>query len=425
MASEGSSDCGNRWIIAAAAVLMLVPAGATSAWSLFERQLVRIYYPGQLDRVTLTFTLATATFGISAFLGGLWMGRVTPRVVGVAGGFLYGLGVFLAAFSGHDLTFLYLCYGVVGGIGKGLIYIVPIAVLLKWFPDMRGLVTGIGLMGLGAGELLIAPLASDIIAARGVLSAFGILGVLYGLVVITMALFMKNPPSGYQVKTPRRSAAHAAHPATRAFTLREAVRSWQWYALLAMLLLNATAGYALLSQAASMSRAMTGASVVQATALVSLIAIPNAAGRVLWPWLSDHIGPRRVFLTLLLLQVVIFLLLPSAHNATAFAVLAGAVLLCYGGGFGTMPAFVADYFGAEHVGRVYGLLLAPIGVSALFGPWLLANTRQQAGSYAFALYVLAAVLLCGAILPWVIRPPTQPHTAGVVPDRGAAKQCAG
>jgi OFA family oxalate/formate antiporter-like MFS transporter len=220
------------------------------------------------------------------------------------------------------------------------------------------------------------------------------------------------------------SAVQIVHRSTRDFTLREALGAWQWYALLAMLLLNSIAGFALLSQAASLAAAMTSANVARATAVVSIIAVPNAAGRILWPWLADHIGPRWVFLLLFLLQTLWFLLLPSgpwAHSFVWFTALAGGALLCYGGGFGTKPVFSTDYFGDKRVGQVYSLLLVPVGIAALIGAWLLANSREHTGAYAPALYILTAILLASAVLSCIIRPP-HPHPAALAADHGGARE---
>src|SRR5256714_11004005 len=146
----------NRWFIALAGVLMQLALGAVYAWSVFRVPLAR-QFGWSTEEVTLTFTISIFVLGIAAFFGGLWMNRKGPRIVALTGGALYGLGVFLASFSANKLWWLYLSYGFIGGIGLGLGYIVPVATLVKWFPDRRGLITGIAVGGFGAGALITAP----------------------------------------------------------------------------------------------------------------------------------------------------------------------------------------------------------------------------------------------------------------------------
>jgi OFA family oxalate/formate antiporter-like MFS transporter len=183
----------NRWIIAAAGVFMQVALGAVYAWSVFRTPLVK-QFGWSVAEVTLTFTISIFVLGIAAFFGGLWLNRKGPRVVALTGGLLYGLGVFLASFSANKLWWLYLSYGLIGGIGLGFGYIVPVAVLVKWFPDRRGLITGIAVGGFGAGALITAPVATRLIQSVGVLTTFAYLGVAYLIVTVVAGLFMQNPP---------------------------------------------------------------------------------------------------------------------------------------------------------------------------------------------------------------------------------------
>jgi OFA family oxalate/formate antiporter-like MFS transporter len=295
------------------------------------------------------------------------------------------------------------------GVGLGLGYIVPVATLVKWFPDKRGLMTGLAVAGFGAGALITAPIATRLIATAGVLQTFAILGIAYFVAVTGGALFMRNPPEGW---TPPGSngpgsagsgVAQAFRPAAR--TLAEALRSWQWYALWLLLFLNTTAGIAVISQAAPMFQEITNISAARAASVVGIVSIANGAGRLLWAWLSDIIGRRPVFLLMFAAQALIFWILPSAHGLTVFAALTVGVLLCYGGGFGTMPAFTADYFGAEHVGSIYGLMLTAWGVAGVLGPTLMATLRERSGGYDQGLRIIAGLMLVSAVIPLLVRPP--------------------
>jgi MFS transporter, OFA family, oxalate/formate antiporter len=400
----GASSTANRWGIAVAGVIMQIALGAVYAWSVFRIPLTKAF-GWTIPQVTLTFTIAIFVLGFASFVGGLWMRRSGPRPVAIVAGVSYGAGVFLASLSAGHLYWLYFSYGLLGGIGIGLGYIVPVATLVKWFPDKRGMITGIAVAGFGAGALITAPIATRLIASVGVLKTFAVLGIAYFFGVTIPALFMKDPPQGFAPAGWKPSAAQTKQRTTRDYTLGEALTKWQWYALWAMLFLNTSAGISIISQAAPMAQEITHVSAVLAAGMVGIISIGNGSGRFLWAWLSDGIGRRAVFLAMFLVQAVVFWLMPHVSGFGVFTTLAFIVLLCYGGGFGTMPAFATDYFGATNVGSIYGLMLTAWGFAGVFGPMLIANIRQSTGHYAGALNVIAIVVLISAVLPLITHPP--------------------
>src|SRR5467141_4164329 len=238
----------NRWVIAIAGVFLQIALGAVYAWSVFRVPLAK-QFGWSISEITLTFTISIFVLGFAAFFGGLWLNRKGPRIVALTGGALYGLGVFLASFS-HSLSWLYLSYGVIGGIGLGLGYIVPVAVLVKWFPDRRGLITGIAVGGFGAGALITAPVATRLIQSVGVLSTFAYLGIAFLIVTVVSGAFMQNPPEGWRPEGWSPTATQAAQRAKRDYTLPEALASWQWWALWFLLFLNSSAGISVISQEA-------------------------------------------------------------------------------------------------------------------------------------------------------------------------------
>jgi MFS transporter, OFA family, oxalate/formate antiporter len=394
----------NRWEIAVAGFFMQIALGAVYAWSVFRTPLVK-QFGWSISEVTLTFTISIFVLGFAAFFGGLWLNRKGPRVVALTGGFLYGAGVFLASFSAHRLWWLYLSYGVIGGIGLGLGYIVPVAVLVKWFPDRRGLITGIAVGGFGAGALVTAPVATRLMQSVGVLQTFAYLGVAFLIVTIVTGLFMKNPPEGWRPEGWAPNATEVAQRATHDYTLREALGTWQWWALWLILFLNTFAGISVISQEAPMFQELAAVSAVIAAGMVGIASIGNAFGRVFWAWVSDSITRRATFITMFLLQVMLFRIFPSLASVALLILIAFIVLMCYGGGFGTMPAFAADYFGSKNVGPIYGLMLTAWGFASAFGPLLIAHMRQVSGSYRSALHVIAGVMLVSILLPIIVHPP--------------------
>ncbi len=403
--SATEAKVANRWVIVVAAVVMQLALGSVYAWSVFVNPLIALHKWSN-TQVTLTFTIAIAVLGIGAAIGGFWLDRVGPRVVATAAAFCYGLGVFLAGFSGDSLILLYLTYGVLGGLGMGLGYIVPVATLVKWFPDRRGFVTGLAVCGFGGGAVLAAPIATALIgSSNAVGQTFIILGIAYFIMVLAAAQFYSNPPAGYRPAGWTPSAKQTSQRAASDFSPGQALRRWQWYALWAILALNVTAGIAIISQAKPIALG-AGASAAVATSFVSLIAIFNAGGRFLWAWFSDLIGRRMVFLTMFALQAVLFVFLALFLKTYAVILVPTLIVaLCYGGGFGTMPAFTADYFGPKQAGSIYGLMLTAWSAGGVLGPILIAAVKDATGGYTAALYIIAGIMVASILLPLFVRPP--------------------
>src|SRR5438477_7272181 len=407
---------GNRWVIAIAGVFLQIALGAVYAWSVFRIPLSK-QFGWSISQVTFTFTISIFVLGFAAFFGGLWMNRVGPRTVALTAGTFYGLGVFLASFSANKLWWLYLSYGVIGGIGLGLGYIVPVATLVKWFPDRRGLITGIAVGGFGAGALITAPVATRLIQSVGVLPTFAYLGVAYFVVAIIAALFMQNPPEGWQPEGWTPSAKETSQRAGHDFVLSEALKTWQWWVLWLILFLNTCAGIAVISQEAPIFQELTGVSALAAGGMVGIASLGMRVGRVFWAWLSDVITRRATFAVMFVLQVFLFWFLPSIAVPSMITMFTFVILMCYGGGFGTMPAFTADYFGPKNVGPIYGLMLTAWGFASAFGPLFIAHMRETTGSYSGALRVIAGVMAVSTLLPVIVRPPRASPAAVASPQK--------
>jgi OFA family oxalate/formate antiporter-like MFS transporter len=263
--------------------------------------------------------------------------------------------------------------------------------------------------GFGAGTGINVPIATSLIRwAGGPLPTFGILGISYVVLVAGAALFMKDPPEEYyKPEGYEPSEQDSSETAERGWDFRGALKTWQWYALWAMLFLNTTAGLALISDAKAMASDIGGATSTLASTFVVIVAAADVAGRLFWPALSDYIGPRNVFLTMFLLQAASFLLLPTLGYGAfvIFTVLSFVVLTCYGGGFGTMPPFTSKYYGSREVGTIYGAILTATGIATLGAPLILAVSTDVISSHDLALYLTAGLMLVSAVIPLVIRPP--------------------
>ena len=400
----------NRWGIAVAAVLMQLCLGAAYGWSVFKIPLMKIEHWSETS-VQLNFTLAILFLGDFTVIGGLWQDRVGPRKVATVAGVLYGVGYLLASWgsSQHSLTIIYWGYGVLSGIGMGMGYITPVATLVKWFPDKRGLMTGVAVCGYGAGALVMAPIAAPTIVSHGVAYTFAAFGIVYLIVVVIAAQFYANPPQGWRPAGWQPTSAVAKAASTYEFTTREAASTWQFYLLWAMLFLNVSAGIMIISQASPMaqSKEFVGMTALQAAGMVGLISIFNGLGRVFWAWVSDMIGRARVYFLLYAIQAVIFFALTSIHNATMFSIAFAIIGLCYGGGFGTMPSFTADFFGAKYMGGIYGWILLAWGAAAIPSPIMIARLHQTTGTFSTSVHIIAVVMVCSLVLPLVARRPNR------------------
>ena len=401
--SSEQSSLPNRWVLAITAFLMQLALGSVYAWSVFLKPVSALYHVSRLQ-ANLTFSIVLLALGVTAGFGGYLNNRFGPRVIATVGGVLYGLGVLLAAFAAPNIFMLYLTFGIIGGIGIGLGYIVAIAMLIKWFPDRRGFITGLAVAGFGAGALITSPVAAALITSVGLGSTFLYLGIAYLVVIVIVAQFFRIAPEGYTPAGWTPSARQHIDHSQREYTLSEALRLPRWYVLWLILALNVTAGAALISVASPLAQKFTGIGVVTAALLPSVIGIFNGAGRLFWGWLSDGIGRPFTFLSMFIIQAIVFAILPSISSFAVLLIPAAIIALCYGGGFGTMPAFAADVFGTKNAGTIYGAMLTAWSAGGIVGPILITSFGTTTNpDYATPLYIIAGITLVSAALPLVAR----------------------
>jgi OFA family oxalate/formate antiporter-like MFS transporter len=394
----------NRWWIAVAGVFLQMALGAAYAWSVFRIPLSK-EFGWSISQVTATFLISWFFLGVASFIGGMWLRSRHPRVVAMTAGLLWGGGVFLASFSAHKLWWLYLTYGVIGGIGLGMGYVVPISVLVKWFPDRRGFITGLAVAGFGTGSLFSAPAAGWLMKHVGLMPTFAYLGVAYAIVAVAAGSFMQDPPEGWTPEGWTPTAKHLSQRSDRDYTLGEALGTWQWWAICLLMSVNTMSGLSIISQASPILQEMGKASAETAAFLVGIVAIFNGVGRIFWSWMSDLTSRRIAFFLMYLVEVVLFWTYHSIDSLALLTVATFVVAMCYGGAYGITPAFAADYFGPRHVGPIFGLMMLPWAFAAAAGPYVFAYLRQINGNYTQALYVIAGTMTVALILPILVRPP--------------------
>ncbi|WP_228254983.1 L-lactate MFS transporter [Ornithinimicrobium avium] len=412
----------NRWVILAGGVLVQLVIGAAYAWSTFSKAILADPSAFELSTVqaTVPFEVAIGMIFVGTFLGGRLQDRRGPRPVALAGVVVYAVGIVLASFArdAGDLWLLVLGYGVLGGFGLGLAYIVPIAMLQKWFPDRRGLITGIAVGGFGFGAVITSPLAQALIDSsadyqRYPTKVFLWLGLAYLVAGLLGASVFRDPPQGWTVATEARTQREEEATAEGAvpeddvveFTPSEALRMPQWYLLTLILTVSVTAGIAFISLAAGAASDVAGLSAVGAATLVGVMGLFNGAGRIVWAALSDRIGRRQTLIAILALQGLALVAIPHVHGAAPFYVLAAVIYLCYGGAFGTLPASATSFFGLRHSGAIYGLMLLGWSIGGVAGPLLISWLVGDEGNYTLGFTVMGVLALVGVLVPILTRRP--------------------
>jgi OFA family oxalate/formate antiporter-like MFS transporter len=389
----------NRWLIAGLGALLQLCLGSVYAWSYFQKPLVEGY--GWLNtQVAWTFSFAIGFLGLAAAVGGVLLPKLGPRKLAVTGALLYGTGYLLAALALQLklLVLLWLGYGVIGGIGLGLGYVTPVATVAKWFPDKKGLVTGLVVMGFGFGALLmskvIAP-ALDALFAKNLPLTFAGAGLVVGSVGLAAAAGLRNPPG-----TP---------PGSLTLDGLAEVRSRQFVLMWLVFFCNIAAGIAIISFQSPLFQDLwkkvdgtlaPAALAALGATLIAVSSVFNGVGRLVWGGLSDRWGQLVVFRLILATQVAAFVALMVVGNPWVFGALICYVLLCYGGGFGVMPAFVLNTFGPRLMPVLYGCILTAWSAAGVVGPqvvaWLKDRYGAHASTYAFA--AGAGLLAVGFIL---------------------------
>jgi MFS transporter, OFA family, oxalate/formate antiporter len=418
-ATETASPGVNRWLLVVAALLLQFSIGAVYAWSVFSKALKEAPdFKLTTVQASLPFTVTIGMIFIGSYLGGRIQDRRGPRPVALAGGVIYAVGVVLASFAqnGDQLWLIILGYGVISGFGLGFAYIVPIAMLLKWFPDKRGLITGLAVGGFGFGAVLTSPVAQALIHndPDRPTSAFLPLGIGYLVMSLIGAAFFRNPPAGYTVPGYEPVASTTGTNGSSDYTQGEALRTPQWYLLTAILTLNVTAGIALISQAAASATDISGYTAAGAAAIVGIFAIFNGGGRIVWAAASDFTGRMPAFALMLGLQGVCLLILPHASNKALFFILAAIVYLCYGGGFGTMPATAGDYFGVKYAGAIYGLMLIGWSLGGIIGPIVISALIGGDKNYSVGYTTIGIIALVSMVLTFITKIPAARRQAAEV-----------
>jgi OFA family oxalate/formate antiporter-like MFS transporter len=434
----------DRWTIAIAGAAVMLTIGTLYSWAIFTQPLL-VAYHWDVTATTSAFALANLSLAtIGAVIGGFWQDKVGPRRVALVGVTLWGLGNLLAGLgtTAMGAPWLYVTYGLMGGAGAGMAYITPLAMVTKWFPERKGLAGGlvVGAFGLGAFVYnqcvprlpsfhLASTHAAGYIAASADAKAAGAIfdpgslmsaqtftaadthavmrvfvgsGVVFLMIGLTAASLFRNPPPGYSVGP--HGSIRPPLP-DRGYSPAQVIKMPQLYLLWLQLFVSVISGLTIISNALFIIADLTKLSASEIAPLFGLVSIFNAIGRFFWGALSDRIGCNHTFAAMFAVQALALFLMNDVHSLIPALAGVSVILLCCGGGFGTMPAFNAEYFGTKFMGLNYGLILTAWGFAGLVGPLLIARAKDLSGSFAGLLPFCATLLLISVTLPFITKKP--------------------
>ena len=406
----------NRWLIATMCTVLQLCLGTVYAWSYFQPLLVE-QFRWTNTATSWAFGVTNCCLGLSAAWGGINLARIGPRKLAVAGGLLFAAGYALAAvaLALKSLTLFYLGYGVVAGIGIGLGYVTPMSTVTKWFPDKKGLLTGIVAMGFGLGAFVLSVVLAPILmrAFHGNLTlVFAALGGILGSAAFGSAAMLRDPPAGYLPSGYVASAskdARAGGPYAKAeeesdLPLTEYVLAGQYAIMWFIFFLNITAGISIVSFLSplyqdvwrldypNLERSVLAS---YGATLIAVSSLFNGLGRIVWGAASERLGRINTFRLLLASQLIVFGILMTERNPWGFAILVCYVLSCFGGGFAIMPSMVIDVYGPKRMSRVYGVILTAWSAAGILGPLIVASLKDNYPDRAILYSFLFGILVLG------------------------------
>ncbi|MBS4177290.1 L-lactate MFS transporter [Lederbergia citrea] len=395
----------NRWLIVTSAVGIHISIGSVYAWSNFTTPLMD-EFQWSASQVQLTFSLAILFLGLSAAFLGHFVEKHGPRKAGLLAAAFFGIGVFGSGFAVNleSLPLLYICYGILGGIGLGVGYIAPVSTLVKWFPDRRGFATGLAIMGFGFAAAISSPIMDSLIKSVGIANTFFILGAAYFIVMTVSSLYLEKPPvdwapKGFKEKV---KAGKVASDLSQ-LTANEAIKTPRFYYLWIMLFINVTCGIAILSAAKPLAQESIGLSTAEAAALVGVLGLFNGFGRIGWASASDYLGRPNTYTTFFAMQIILFALLPFTTIPILFYIMLAIIYTCYGGGFSAIPAYIGDLFGTKQLGAIHGYILTAWAAAGLAGPMFAAWMKDATGSYANSLMFFSGLFVIALVVSLAIR----------------------
>lgn len=432
----------NRWLIVIGALLIQMSLGSIYIYSVFKPALKNNFPDWSNTDLALPAQVILAFFSLSMIISGRIHDRIGPRTTASIGAALLGLGLAIASFANSLLIFT-LGFGVLGGLGIGAAYVCPIASCVKWFPDKRGLITGLSVAGFGAGGLVFTPIANYLIATAGIMPAFLYLGLIFFVAILIGARFLANPPADYCPAGWKPAAAKNNLTAdSQDFAPKETLRTRQFWLLWFTYFSGCTAGLLVIMNITNIWQSISAINFARTLDLVPaadfsrtaalgstaviVVSVLNSLGRITWGKISDSLSRKKTLLAIFLMCGLAMFLLNFLSTYPLFIIGVSIIGFCFGGFLALYPAITADYFGTKNVGSNYGLMFSAYGAGGLFGPWLAPKLMAivqkvpyefidksgtvtirylEAGNYVNSFMIAGGLCIIAAILTFFLKHP--------------------
>lgn len=398
MEKKGNAE---RWRVVIGGIICQFCAGMLYSWSIYVNPIIETH-GWERGSVSLTMSIATLIIPIVMIPAGKLLPKMGPTKVALIGAVSLTLGLIISGIS-TSLPLLYLGFGVLGGIGVGFIYGVPIATCVKWFPDKKGLISGLAVAGFGLGSIIFAPICTALITSLGPNKTFLIQAAITIIGMLVGAPLMKAAPDGYVPEgwTPPVTAKGSG----RDYTSGEMLRTKQYWFLLIMYLFANMSGLMVIGHASPISQEIAGLTVAQAGAIVSVLSIANTIGRFLSGAASDKIGAQRVVTIIYVINAILLISLQMMTSFVTIALGIGGLAVCFGAMMGAYPSIVLDYFGVKHSGTNYAFIFLAYGIGGIIGPQIAVRCVAATGSYSMAFIIIGVTCVVGAVMSLISKKP--------------------
>jgi OFA family oxalate/formate antiporter-like MFS transporter len=395
----------NRWLMVAAALVLQLCLGVLYAWSVFRAPLMK-ELGWTVKQAGYPYMTSLFFFAVGMIFAGRWQDKAGPKKVAIFGGVLLAAGAALSGILYQTVGGMMFAYGVLGGLGVGFAYVTPIATCIKWFPDMRGTITGLAVFGFGAGTLVFGPLINKLIAQMGIQSTFFVLAAIFLIAVCGAGSMFKVPPAGYKPAGWNPPAAAAGTVTKLDWTPNEMMGNAQFYVLWVIYLFGAAAGLMIIGQAVPIGLEVAKLDKAVAAGGLGTMALLNGLGRLVHGSISDKLGRKNTVILMFCEYLVAFLLLlPNADTFTKWLVGICIVGFAYGGYLALMPSITADYFGTKSLGTNYGYLFTAWGIAGVCGPFMIDAIKAATGAFTNAMYYISVACVAGIVLVFISKKP--------------------
>lgn len=398
----------NRWLVVSGALLIQLCLGAIYAWGAFTGTLQDPEGPFKYtgEKTSWIFAAGLASFAVVMILAGRLQDKYGPRIIAIIGGLVLGAGYIIAGFTGTSFPLMLLFIGIVGGAGIGLGYVCPIAACVKWFPDMKGLITGLAVAGFGAGAFIFVKLAGVLITSQGVNSTFLIFGIIFAVSVVAGAILLSNPPAGWKPVgwNPPAAKDGTEKPKVKDLTQGQVVKTPQFWMIWLTFVFSAGCGLMVIKCLKNFGQFEGGLTAAAAGSALGLLALFNGLGRIVWGTVSQKLTAKFAVVLMCLLQAgMMFILLGMGSKTSTLTIAACWLGFNFGGNFALFPLLTLENFGAKNLGANYGAVFTAYGVGGILGPVMAGKIWDTMGTFKWAFIIAGIACVVAAFLALILK----------------------